>query len=99
MTGKEFSAFGKLMSLLVDMEQDLGLANLSDPERRVLSAIAAIAQNENVMVSSKQIKNGAICKELADATYYRALKGLIDRGYISVVDGRKTGLYKLITTS
>ncbi|MDA8654304.1 hypothetical protein N9M50_04170 [Alphaproteobacteria bacterium] len=95
MKSNDLAVFGKLMGLLVDMERDLGLSALSDPERRVLGAITAVTTDAQDTINSKDIKTAPICKDLADATYYRALKGLTDSGFISVIEGRKTGIYKL----
>jgi hypothetical protein len=95
MKPNKLAVFGKLMGLLVDMERDLGLNGLSDPERRVLGAITTLTTNSKDTINSKEIKTDPICSDLADATYYRALKGLTENGFIRVVDGRKTGLYKL----
>ncbi len=95
MKPNKLAVFGKLMGLLADMERDLGLNALSEPERRVLGAITTMSTNAKDTINSKDIKTAPICKDLADATYYRALKGLTDNGFIRVVDGRKTGIYKL----
>jgi DNA-binding MarR family transcriptional regulator len=93
---KELNAFGKLMSVLCDMERDLGLDGLSEPERRVLSAISMIIGDSKNPVNSRDVKSNPICRDLTDPTYYRALKNLVEAGYIEVIEGRKTGIYKLV---
>lgn len=97
MTGKkELSAFGRLMAMLAEMEKDLGLDGLSEPERRILGAIGALVSQGQDTVSSRAIKTEMACENLTDPTYYRGLKSLIEKGYIRVIDGRKTGLYRLV---
>lgn len=96
---KDLSSFGKLMSVLCDMERDLGLDNLSEPERRVLSAISMAIGETKKSVNSRDVKSNTICRDLTDPTYYRALKNLVKSGYIEVVEGRKTGIYRLRDTT
>ncbi len=93
---KQISAFGRLMAMIAEMEKDLGLVDLSEPERRILGAIGALVSQGQEIVSSRSIKTETACEALTDPTYYRGLKSLVEKGYIRVIEGRKTGLYTLV---
>lgn len=95
MRKKDLSAFGKLYSILAEMERDLGLDGLTEPERRVLSAIGSLLGETGKTFNSRDVKNNGVCHNLTDPTFYRALKSLVDNGYIEVIEGRKTGIYRL----
>lgn len=92
---KQLTAFGRLMAMLAEMERDLGLVDLSEPERRILGAVGSLISQGQETVSSRAIKSDIACAHLTDPTYYRGLKSLVNKGFIRVIDGRKTGLYTL----
>ena len=95
MNPKDLSSYGKLLLVVAEMEIDLGIAALSEAERRIMGSVGSLGSGLKEYISSKDIRESSLCEGLTDPTYYRALKHLLDLGYIEVKSGRKTGLYSL----
>jgi DNA-binding transcriptional ArsR family regulator len=85
----------QLKSVILGMEKDFGLADMTEQERRILSAMSELAEQEDSLVSSKALRNSLYCADLSAPTYHRALKSLLDQGLLRPPEGRKTGIYRL----
>ncbi|MBT5203899.1 MAG: hypothetical protein HOL98_10645 [Gammaproteobacteria bacterium] len=85
----------QLKAVLIDMEQDFGVSNLTEQEIRILSAMTETLGPDVSLVSSKTIRNSLYCKSLSSPTYHRALKALLSKQILKPAQGRKTGLYAL----
>jgi hypothetical protein len=88
----------QLKAVLIDMEQDFGLSELTEQEIRILSAMTETLGPDVSLVSSKQLRNSLYCKSLSSPTYHRALKSLLQKSLLKPAEGRKTGLYQLCIT-
>ena len=89
--------YSSLFSVLKQMEVDMGLSDLSEPERLVVAAISSLQEklDEAEFVSSKAIMQHELCAKIPAPTFFRALKELLRTDTISMPEGRKKGLYRL----
>ena len=92
-TSLTLSALFELRSMLHAMEKDLGLQDLSPIERDVLLAAHAAARKSGKTVTSDQIRKESLAADIAQATFHRALKALLQRGLLSKADGFKARHY------
>ena len=81
--------------MMRDMERDVGLQELTGPEMDVFLAASALAGDEGGAVTSDQIYHHDLASRLAQATYHRALKSLLNLGLLENAEGYKTKLYKI----
>ena len=77
----QLSVYAELRQLLIHMEADLGLANLNRVERDLYHACTAICSEDGSFESS-ELRAHRLMQTVASATYHRALKKLLDLGYI-----------------
>ncbi|WP_424979899.1 hypothetical protein [Leisingera sp. S232] len=79
--------------MLHQMERDLGLDRLSRSERDVLLAANSLTETPGKSVQSEQIRNHRLVKGLAQATFHRTLKSLLELGLIKRAGGSKAKHY------
>ena len=89
----KLSTLSTLRYMLREMERDVGLETLSEPEMDVFLAATALAGDEGGVVTSDEIHNHQLASGLAQATYHRALKSLLALGLLENAEGYKTRLY------
>lgn len=88
-------ALSALRTLLFEMEQDVGLEDLSAAEKDVLFAAHAVAAKNGGSITSEAIRHHALASDLAQATYHRALRSLLAAGFLVKAPGTKAGRYVL----
>jgi hypothetical protein len=93
----KLSALSALRCILRDMERDVGLQELTAPEMDVFLAANALTRDEGQAVTSDQIYNHQLASGLAQATYHRALRSLVDLGLLEKAKGYKARLYVVRT--
>ena len=84
---------GQLRALLLEMESSLGLTELSPSERDVLYAISAICDVDPSGAKSEAIRAHPLVVAIPPASFHRALRALIDQGYVQPAEHRRAGLY------
>ena len=85
----------QLKSVILSMEKDFGLADMSEQERLIISAMSEFSNQEDALVTSRKLRSSVYCESLSAPTYHRALKSLLDKKILQPAEGRKTGLYRL----
>lgn len=82
---KQLEQFVRLKSVLFEMEESLGLEDVSEREIRVLCAIVQLrGQREHgEAVGTDEVKEHPWCQGMTLPTFYRALKALTDKGLIN----------------
>jgi len=78
----KFSIFAQLKELITEMEQDLGISELSEPEKCVLSCIVQ-ATEAGGSISTKVIQQHLLTSNLSRPTLFRAIKQLLAKDIIS----------------
>ena len=87
MTAK-LQPLAQLSMLLSDMEQELGLEELSHFEKQVLLAIVDCASNDNG-AKLADIQNHQLTQEISRPSLFRALKQLEETGQIEKLEGKR----------
>ena len=78
----KFSTFAQLKELIFVMEQDLGISELSEPEKCVFSCIIQ-ATEAGASISTKDIQQHLLTSNLSRPTLFRAIKQLLAKDIIS----------------
>ena len=84
-----------LKQMLDDMEQDVGLTSLSGVEKNVYLAAQDMKSN-NGLVETKQILDHRFTEKMSRPTFFRALKSIERKGWLSHSDGKKVGLFSVV---
>lgn len=95
MEPSDLSHVAMLRVLALSMETDLGLDRLSGDERNLIYAMSALTADGQETLRSDEMKRHPLCRRLSHPTFYRALRALLDKGYVSRSGPRKTGTYHL----
>ncbi|MEM6889905.1 MAG: hypothetical protein AAF636_17445 [Pseudomonadota bacterium] len=82
-----------LRSILRSLERDLGLSELSTPERDVFLAAQSLTDRSGRVIFSTDIRHHALVKDVPPATYHRALRVLLERGFLQKAHGAKAKSY------
>jgi len=93
MSLNKLSALSSLRALLRQMEKDVGLEDLTEPEMDIFLAASTLAGEDGGVVTSEQIYKHDLACGLAKATYHRALKSLLSLGLLEKAEGYKSSLY------
>lgn len=78
------------------MEQDLGVANLSNDEKNLLAAITDKA-NASGEFRSEAVRTHTLVSNMSHSTFFRSLKKLTDRQIIFKSNDYKRSSYRLNT--
>lgn len=78
--------------MLWQMEVEVGLEDLSQPQKDVYYAACLVA-DEDQLVHSETVKRHPMLALMARPTFYRALKDLVDKGFLVIAGSRKDGRY------
>ncbi|MBK5945965.1 hypothetical protein CCR83_05735 [Rhodobacter veldkampii DSM 11550] len=89
------SSMSQLRALLFGVEVEAGLQKLSAPERDVLYAAMSAHLSRDGFVRSDEIRGNALAEHLTDPTFQRALRSLVEKGYLRKAPGYKRGAYIL----
>jgi len=89
----KFNYILQLKTLLLSMERELGLDDLSGPELDILLVARSLTSRLGGVVTSNEIRNHDLVKSFAPATYHRALRNLVERGFLKRAAGSKAKSY------
>ena len=78
----KFSTFAQLKELIFAMEQDLGISELSEPEKCVFSCIVQ-ATEAGGSISTKAIEKHILTSNLSRPTLFRVIKQLLVKDIIT----------------
>ena len=84
----------QLRLILLGMEHDLNLEGLTTFERDVLYAATSL-HIQGTCIKSDDIKTHEMAKSMAAPTFYRALKVLLEKGFLLTWPGTIKGSYAL----
>ena len=84
-----------LKQMLDDMEQDIGLSSLSGVEKNVYLAAQA-SKSQDGLVQTKQILKHSFTQKMSRPTFFRALKSIEKKGFISHSGDKKVGLFIVV---
>ena len=91
-----FASFSQLKKLLMLMEDDLGISNLTQDEKDVFAAAIDLSDNQKTVLS-ENIREHKLVAKISQATYFRTLSSLQEKGYMEKLE-KKRGVYRLCTS-
>lgn len=90
----EMSRLAELRKLLLGMERALGLQQLSPTERDIYYAATDLAGPRN-QVRTTGLMEHVLVTDISRPTFFRALKSLVDKGYLSHCARTSRGFYSV----
>ncbi len=91
----KLSDMARLKELLLSMEKDLGMDDLSGVQKNIVYA-ATMLVNKKDEFETEAIRNHALLRDVSRSSFFRALKNLTDAGYIKHRDGTQRASYQLL---
>lgn len=88
----DISKLAELRKLLVGMEKTLGLEDLSSVERDIYYAASDISETHDGCRTIGLLEH-ALVANVSRPTFFRALKSLVRKGYLSPIDSVSRGKY------
>ena len=89
------SALFELRSMLREMEQQIGLNELTSVEMDVFLAAHALSGADGEIVTSDDIRKHDLTSGIAQASYHRALRSLLSLGLLEKAKGYKSRHYQV----
>lgn len=86
----------QLKQLLQGMERDLGVDKLSSIQRNIVYSAKLLSSDDNV-VETDDLRNHELLSGVSRSTFFRALKELVEAGYLSHKEGKKRSAYIIST--
>ena len=86
--------FSNLRKMLLFMEQDLGVADLTNDEKNLLAAITDQADN-NGEFRSELVRTHSLVVDMSHGTFFRSLKKLIEKSIILKSSDKRRSIYRL----
>lgn len=90
-------AIFELRDMLRQMERDVGLDDLSPAEKDVFQAAHRLTLAPGQLVQSDQIRSHQLVQGIAQATFHRALRSLLDLGFLERPEGARAKHYVVRT--
>ncbi len=92
----KLDALAQLREVLIGMEADLGLQTLSQRELDILYAVRRLtAESESDSVRTESLRQHPLVRQISQPTYNRAIKSLVEKGYLRNAPAKKVGSYCL----
>ena len=86
--------FSNLRKMLLFMEQDLGVADLTNDEKNLLAAITDQA-DKNGEFRSELVRAHSLVVDMSHGTFFRSLKKLIEKNIVSKCSVQRRSIYRL----
>jgi hypothetical protein len=86
--------FSNLRKMLLFMEQDLGVADLTNDEKNLLAAITDQADNSGEF-RSELVRTHSLVVDMSHGTFFRSLKKLIEKNIILKSSDKRRSIYRL----
>lgn len=89
---REISKLAELRKLMLGMERSMGLQQLSVAERDIYYAASDISRSQDRIRTTGLMEHDLVA-DISRPTFFRALKSLVEKGYLSHCSNRSRGLY------
>lgn len=90
----DIGTVAQLKRLLLGLERDLGIDDLSAVQRNILYA-ATLLSSDQRPIETDSIRNHELLKAVARSTFFKAIKELVAAGYLRHGDGAQRSRYLL----
>lgn len=97
MSAQAYLSVAQLRELLLGMEQELGIGDLSQNEKDVLYAVQVAANSSTGIAKSDDIRNHMLLQYMTQPTFHRSLKSLIAKRLVGHAPNTKAGSYVLVS--
>jgi hypothetical protein len=85
--------YAQLRNLIMQMETDLSIASLTEIEKKVISALIMLSQEQQEPIHLDQLRDHPLVHNMPQPSLYRAFQTLIKSGFINKVGSERSGLY------
>jgi hypothetical protein len=89
-----FGSIAHLKELLLGMERDLGIEDLGAVQKDIVYA-ATILSEKRPSFETDAIRRHALLVGVSRSSFFRALKDVVDAGYLNHCDGTQRSAYEL----
>lgn len=83
-----------MRKLVANMEDDLGVRDLSEAQKQIVIAAMELAQRSHE-ISSSDLQNHSLLAEMPRPTFFKSIKTLEKLGYLNRPSGTKRGVFIL----
>ena len=97
MSGQAYLSVAQLRELLLGMEHELGIDDLSQNEKDVLYAVQIASSAGSGVARSDDIRNHILLRTMTQPTFHRSLKSLVKKGMVGHAPNTKAGSYVLVS--
>ena len=87
--------FARLLQMVRSMEADLGISALNKSEKVLFTCVGDLCLGTDSAVSLTEILAHVDVETMPQATVYKCLRDLREKGLLAHVGGRGSGLYRL----
>jgi len=87
--------FARLLQMVRSMETDLGISALNKSEKTLFTCVGDLCLNTDRAVNLTEILAHVDVKTMPQATVYKCLRVLREKGLLAHVGRRGSGLYRL----
>ena len=89
------ATYAELAKLMQSMEEDLGLINFRNSDKKLFACMVLLSEDGQRHVSLKDIKEHALTKALPSPSLFSSLKRLINNSIIKKIGSERSATYQL----
>ena len=89
------ATYAELAKLMQSMEEDLGLTNLRNSDKKLFACLVLLSEDGQRHVSLKDIKEHALTKDLPSPSLFSSLKRLMNNSIIKKIGSERSATYQL----
>ena len=89
-----FVTVAQLKELLLGMERELGVSDLGYVQKDILYVVSILPKSNGVF-ETDEIRSHHFLKGVSRSSFFRAMKDVVNAGYLNHCEGTKRSSYKL----
>ena len=89
------ATYAELAKLMQSMEEDLGLTNLRNSDKKLFACMVLLSEDGQRHVSLRDIKEHALTKRLPSPSLFSSLKRLMNNSIIKKIGSERSATYQL----
>ena len=89
------ATYAELAKLMQSMEEDLGLTNLRNSDKKLFACLVLLSEDGQRHVSLKDIKEHTLTKDLPSPSLFSSLKRLMNNSIIKRIGSERSATYQL----
>ena len=90
-----FASIAHLKELLLGMERDLGIDDLGSIQKNIVYAATILSETNGTTVETDEIRKHALLAGVPRSSFFRAMKDVVDAGYLVHSTEKKRSTYSL----